>query len=613
MRSSLMFAAVLAAIASVATAAFASRRVISRDAAYRSPAAARCEARAVNASAVLPGTALAVAPLPGSYDALPSTQISMLGATASALSAIRVSGSRSGLHRGRLHPYSQGDGASFLPSSPFSGGESVTVRGRVRGHPFAFNFVVARQDTHLSPTVAPAHFASDENEMMHFRSRPELRPPSLLIAATSSQSAPGYIFAAPYSGPGPAGPMIFDEHGELVWFLPLSGETVAANLQVQRNGEKPVLSWWQGLVTAQGFGQGEEVIYDSSYRQVGRVRAGNGLSADLHDFHITGARTAVLTAFNPIDCNLSALGGPAGAAVTDTVIQEIDLASGLVRREWHSLDHVALSDSYQSAASAAEAWPFDYFHLNSVQQLPDGRTLISSRNTSALYELDTVSGQVLSRIGGKHSSFTLGPGTSTAYQHDATVLADGTISVFDNGALPQVHAQSRAILIGLDPDHRTDTLLAQYVHPSPLLAGSQGGVQALAGGDLFLGWGSAPYFSEFSPSGALLYDAHMHGSYQSYRAYRFTWTGAPSEPPALLATGAPGAPSTVYASWNGDTRTASWQLLAGPSPSRLSAVATVPRGGFETAITAPAAERYVEVRALDAEGAAIGSSRVAKG
>ena len=69
----------------------------------------------LNRSAVLPGTSLAVSPLPDSYDASPHTQISLLGAPASALSAVSVRGSQSGPHPGQLRAYSQGDGASFVP------------------------------------------------------------------------------------------------------------------------------------------------------------------------------------------------------------------------------------------------------------------------------------------------------------------------------------------------------------------------------------------------------------------------------------------------------------------------------------------------------------------
>jgi hypothetical protein len=612
----------LAALSALTALALASLKtgthslVTHRAAAYAA-STGRCAPTTLNRSAVLPGTSLAVSPLPGSYAASARSQISMLGAPPQAISGVRVSGSRTGSHSGRLRAYSQGDGASFVPSRPFASGERVSVRGKVKmgagARAFAYSFVVARQD--VLPYSTP-HMPSgrDPNEVQHFRSRADLQPPALVVSARSAQSAPGYIFASPYAGPGKPGPEIFDEAGNLVWFRPMPAGTEATNLQVQQYAGKPVLTWWQGYIPKQGFGQGEEVIADSSYRQIGRVHAGNGYKADLHEFKISPTRTALISVFNPVSCDLSASGGPRDGAVTDTGFQEVDMGTGLVRREWHSLDHVALADSNMPAHGTSREWPFDYFHFNSIDQRPDATTLISARNTSALYELSTLTGQIVTRIGGKHSDLKLGPGAATAFQHDAKALANGMTSIFDNGATPKVHPQSRGLLVNLSAAARTETVVAQYVHPSPLSAGSQGNLQVLENGDAFIGWGSEPYFSEFSAGGQLLFDAHMHGSYESYRGYRFAWTGAPSEPPAVIAVAAKGGvPATVYASWNGDTRTATWRLLAGPSSQQLTSVASAPRAGFETAITAPGPARYVAVQALDASGAVLGTSRTIAG
>jgi hypothetical protein len=613
-RRFLLGGSIFVLLASAATLALAAHRIEAEQAAFSAPSAGRCVPTTLNRSALLPGTSLAVNPLPDSYDALPRTQISMLGISVKALTGVTVTGSSSGRHSGKLRAYSQGDGASFLPSAPFSSGETVTVSGvlQVSGHsqPFSYHFAVARSD--VLPHPASLHPSRDYNEKSHYVSRRDLEPPAIVVTNHSSASAPGYVFTAPYNGPGQAGPMIFDEAGNLVWFNPVPAEDLASNLQVQQLGGKPVLTYWQGYVPPQGFGQGEEVVLDSSYRQIGRVHAGNGYKADLHDFHLTPQGTAVLTAFEPISCDLSQLGGPRGGAVTDTLYQELDLSTGLVRREWHSVDHIPLSDSYSTAVTTSTVWPFDYFHINSVDQHANGTTLISARNTWALYELSTTTGQVLSTIGGKRSTVNLPSGARTAYQHDATVLSNGAISIFDNGAVPKVHAQSRGLIETLDAGSHTATVLAQYEHPKALSSGSQGNVQPLSNGDFFLGWGSQPYFSEFSASGQLLFDAHMHGSYQAYRGYRFGWTGAPGGTPAI-ATATSGTHLTVYASWNGDTRTSTWQLLAGSDIKRLAAVATAPRAGFETGIRAPGKATYFAVQALDASGTVIGTSHAIHG
>jgi hypothetical protein len=617
LRRSLIAGGAVVVLGSAATLTAASHRIEAEQAAFRAPEAARCYPTALNRSATLPGTSVSVSPLPGSYDASARAQISMVGMPAQALGPLHVSGSESGAHSGRLHAYSQGDGASFVPSKPFSQGETVTVRGSVkagaRTQRFGYQFVVATQDVLPYSKPSPPS-GKDYNEKQHFHSAPTLEAPAVEVTARSPQSAPGDIFTAPYSGPGPAGPMIFDEAGNLVWFDPLPANIAAAtNLQVQQLDGKPVLTWWQGYIPPQGFGEGEEIIDNSSYQQIGRVHAANGYKADLHDFHITAQDTAIVTVFDPIDCNLSVVGGPAGGAVTDSIFQEIDLRTGLVRREWHSLDHVPLGDSYSTATGASKEWPFDYFHLNSIDQRSDGTTLISARNTWAMYVMNTSNGRLLNEIGGRHSGVKQGAGTHTAYQHDANTLAGGQISVFDNGSVPKVHPQSRGLVLSLNPSTDSVTLDAQYEHKPALSSDSQGNIQQLANQDMFVGWGSEPYFSEYSSSGQLLFDAHLHGSYESYRGYRFEWTGSPTTAPSVAAAAATGGRATVYASWNGDTRTAAWRVLAGASPQTLTPVASGQRSGFETAITTPGAAPYVAVQALDGSGALLASSSTIPG
>ena len=614
-RRMLIGGCLLVILSSVTTLALASRRISAENAAFSVPAAGRCAPSVINRSDILSGTKIAVAPLPDSFDAGPHTQISMLGVPISALSGVTVRGSSSGTHAGHLRAYSQGDGASFVPERPFRTGETVTVTGvdNDGGHrqSFQFHFVIAHTD--VLPPYKSTRPKGSYAQMQHFRTRPELLPPSIAVTAQSPTASPGLLFASPYSGPGNTGPMIFDENGSLVWFKPLPLGTQAANLQVQQLNGEPVITWWQGRIPPQGFGEGEEMIYSRHYGQVGRVHAGNGFKADLHDFHLTPQGTALLTVFHPIHCNISYLGGPSGGAVTDAMFQEIDVHTGLVRREWHSIDHIPLSDSYSYAVRTSTSYPFDFFHINSVDQLANGTTLISARNTWALYELNTATGKVLKRMGGKHSSLHLGRGANTAYQHDAEVQPNGTITVFDNGAVPTVHPQSRALILSVDPTAGKLNVVSQYEHhPKALISGSQGNMQTLPNGDYFVGWGAKPYFSEFNAAGQLLFDAHMHGGYQSYRGYRFPWTGEPGSLPSIAAAKSH-SHTVVYASWNGDSRTVRWQVLGGSSAKSLAVVASASRRGFETAIPAPALERFVAVQALAADGTVLATSHAIHG
>ena len=87
-----------------------------------------------------------------------------------------------------------------------------------------------------------------------------------------------------------------------------------------------------------------------------------------------------------------------------------------------------------------------------------------------------------------------------------------------------------------------------------------GDVEPLPNGNVFVGWGSEPYFSEYSRSGRLLFEGELPGPDLTYRATLEQWEGLPLTPPAGAARTA-GSATTVYASWNGATRRG---VLAGP-------------------------------------------------
>jgi hypothetical protein len=619
--------AALALLAGIAALVAEAASPPARTAASQPSLSPSCVPAHLNVSAALAGERVTVSPEPDSLDASAQTQVSFLGVPASELADVAVSGSRSGVHTGRLEAYSQGDGASFLPARPFDDGELVSVHAELREGakttPFAWSFTVAVRDdpgstsaavgTGTSTSTAPAPVPK---EYQSFRSRPELRPPDVTVSS-EDKTATGDLFLAPYSGVGQYGPMILNEHGELIWFKPLApAGTRAADFRVQQYEGKPVLTWWQDPLIAGASRTAGEVIANSAYQDIAVIRAGNGYQPDLHEFVITPQDTGLITVYDAIDCNLSGVGGPRDGAVADTLAQEIDLKTGLVMYEWHSLDHVPLQSSYNGAAPTSRSEPFDYFHINSIDLEADGDLLIDSRNTWAAYDVDAKTGQVRWTLGGKHSSFKEGPGVATAFQHDARRQPNGAVTFFDNGAFPQVHPQSRAIEVTLDEASMTATLTRSYEHRNPLVAGSQGNVQALAGGDWMVGWGQAGYLSEIDGAGHVLFNAHLPPSWESYRTYALPWSGQPATAPAAAAIAAPGARAgaTVYASWNGATEVASWNVLAGSSPTSLEPAASAAKSGFETAISLPGASAggYVEAQALSAAGTVLGSSRAVK-
>jgi hypothetical protein len=237
--------------------------------------------------------------------------------------------------------------------------------------------------------------------------------------------------------------------------------------------------------------------------------------------------------------------------------------------------------------------------------------LVSGRRTSAVYKIDRKSGEVIWRLGGKKSDFEMGPGTRRAYQHDARRQRDGTITFFDNGVL-KVDDQSYGLVLELDTEKMVAIRVRKYTHPEKVLSATQGSVQVLPNGNVFIGWGSQPYFSEFSKDGELLFSADFPTETESYRAFRFPWSGQPDDEPAVAAESGPGEEVTLYASWNGATDVVTWEVLAGPNPGSLQSVASAPSKGFETAITLETTEAYVGVRAKNGSGRVLGTSGAVK-
>jgi hypothetical protein len=279
--------------------------------------------------------------------------------------------------------------------------------------------------------------------------------------------------------------------------------------------------------------------------------------------------------------------------------------------EWHSLGHVSLNESYAKVPS--DGLPYDPYHLNSIDIAPDGNLLISARNTWAIYEISPGSGRIAWRLGGKRSSFRMGPGVRFAWQHDAHLTPDGTLTLFDDEALPKVGRQARGLAIKLDSSRATATLTHEYGQPQHRVAGSQGNLQPLPNGNVLVGWGAQTSLSEFAANGTLLFDAHLPGSVDTYRAFRSPWVGRPADQPAIVARKVGSGQVTLSASWNGSTEVASWRPLAGGDPGSLTpSSAPVARNGFETALAAQASGPYFGVQALDAAGHVLATSAAVK-
>ncbi len=484
-----------------------------------------------------------------------------------------------------------------------SGGVTTVRAGGVEG-------VRIRASTDALPALRSWRSAS-EGAVHRFRSRPDLSPPVVHLNIRPGPEHGTHIFMDSH-GSGQEGPLIIDPGGELVWFNPVGQDGAVApramNVQVGSYKGTPVLTWWQGAVW-EAHGQGEYVIADTSYSEVARVKAGNGYMGDLHEFFLTPEGTAVFTCYGEAYADLSPLGGGPHDPYFYGVVQEVDVESGRVLFQWRSDQHVGLSESYAPVKDGPVP-QFDYFHIDCICLADDGNFIVSARNTWTIYKLDRKSGEVMWRMGGKQSDFTIVPGAEFAWQHNAVVHPGNLLSVFDNGSGDyRSQPQSRGLVLYVDEANRHVKLELQYLHPgSPLSAGALGNVQLLPGGRVLIGWATQAYFTEFGPDGKAFLDGYLEEQgVLSYRAFRFPWSGKPKEPPAL-ATERHGDGLFVFASWNGATGVDSWRVLGGDSLASMSGVGRARWAGFETVMALPHRPKWAAVEALGQSGETLARS-----
>lgn len=479
-------------------------------------------------------------------------------------------------------------------------------------------------------------------QVWSFVSELNLHPMKVMVNINRPGTSRGFIFLAPYAFSdnaiyGQPGALILDNEGNPIWFRPLSSSNLMnTDFRVQELNGKPVLTFWQGtLATPPTYtnapgGSSEPgscyYILDKTYRVIKTLKAQKGFTSDIHEFLLTPQNTALLLSTKKVPMDLTPYGGPQNGYVQDFAIQEIDLKTNELLFFWSALDHIPLTDSFEPASSASSTnniW--DAYHINSIGLTNNKNDiLVSGRNTWTIYRINKVTGNIIWRLGGKQNDFTIDADATFSWQHDARFLPNNVISLFDDNccessSIPPGTPPAHGLLIQLNLDNMTARLKRSYYHDPNLQIASQGNIETLDNGNKFIGWGQSQYYSEYKKAGntsddpALntLYDAQMPGDNITYRAYRHHWVGKPHYPPTIAAKLMSGR-ITLYASWNGSTQTAAWQVFAGHSRNHLSKIKTVKKFGFETAIPVANQGPYFKVKALNANGKVIGVSKVTK-
>lgn len=553
------------------------------------------------------GAAVTVTPGPTAKNASVWSEISFRGVRAGKAGPITVRGSRSGRHATVRKRHGDGRGFSLILKRPLRTSESVTVKTRLRIHGArkgTWRFRTENLGGPRAKRVAPRERKSTGHP--GFRTRPNLAPPRMEISTRTDHASDKPLFI----GAKDAGTTIYGPDGEPIWIRP--GRTM--DFRTQNWQGRPVLTWFEAPTKGSGLKRNMYMIADRSYRIIRRITPGNGYSADSHEFRLTRRGTAFITSYRTHIRDLRKVGQGRRGRVSDSIAQEVDLKTGRVLWEWHSLDHVPVSHTY-AETPRRPGTPFDYFHINTIADTPDGNVLITGRSTNAVYKVSRKTGRIIWTLGGRKSDFRMGKGAAFSWQHDSQLLPGGRISIYDNGHAPVIskpwRQQSRGVILKLDQRRKRATVVNRFFHPARPLASTQGNLQNLGGGRYLVGWGGVPLISEHDSQGRLLFDARLKGVGSFYRAYRANWHGKPRSKVAVVAERTSNAGQTrLWISRNGDTATKQWRVLAGPSADSLSVVASRDRDGFETVTAVPTAARFIQVRGIDANGKVTGSSAV---
>lgn len=445
-----------------------------------------------------------------------------------------------------------------------------------------------------------------------FVSRPDLRPARVRVTNLTSKrevvATPRFIVMAPMADVPyqsvQRGPMLIDRQGRLVWYHP--GPDSTFDVQVQTYKGKRVLTRWHGALTG-GYGEGVGEIMDETYTTIAVVGNEKTRPIDLHEFNLTSRGTALVTYYERVPADLSSVGASSKGMLLVGHALEIDVATNKVLLDWRSTDHIGLDESYQPIPGSAET-AYDFLHINSVAEAPDGNLLISARNTWCVYKVHRKTGEIIWRLNGKKSDFDVPKEAGFSWQHHVRAHGTSGLTLFDNADISG-HG-SVALMLELHEKTKTVSLKRSFEHPAKFVAWTLGSVQIRPDGNVFVGWGAQPYFSEFSPDGELLVDGQFESATRSYRTFVTDWVGRPTDKPKMVARSDAGSGFMVYVSWNGATEIDHWTILAGSDPATLQPVGSQPWTGFETTIVVNSSGPLFVAVANDRHGNELGRSEV---
>jgi len=453
---------------------------------------------------------------------------------------------------------------------------------------------------------------------------------NILTSIEADLSPSKYVMWAPV-GPklGAVHPMLLEaQTGTTVWQGP-AHDFQGLNPTVQSCNGTEYITWHSGPGQIENHSAGKGYIYDKNYNLVWTVAAKGGKWVDCHELLLTPQCTAIFTTYDTTPHDLSHWNITEGYLM-NSYFQEIDLATDELLFEWSAADHMDITDAIWQPETkhqgTGQARGFDFAHLNSVEKDRLGNYLLSMRHTSNVLYVSGSDGHVIWTLGGKRNDFTdlsQGDATNFAFQHHArwvdTELTK--ISIFDdrNSAeiFDQANNHTRGIIVEIDAAARTVRLDKAYYATHSIHSVRMGGMQVLQDspqpGNVILGYGNEPVWTEYAPDGTVLFDIALgpvgagRDSADNYRALKVNWTGEPSWSPSISSgpnahytfnatkqtfeilrqaeDGSFFPNTTAYFSWNGATDISYWVVLSSNTDTNMTVSsnfeARVPKTGFE--------------------------------
>lgn len=409
-----------------------------------------------------------------------------------------------------------------------------------------------------------------------------------------------------------------------------------------------------------------KVIADLSYTDVARFNTSVGASQpNLHEFNtVDDGENYLQPGYPYVYRDLTPYGGTEDGVIWDSCFQEISSRTGNPNFEWCWLDYypewdttvwIVVGPNTTNVTSPKAGHgnlkdPFDPAHLNAIDKNSEGDYLISVRHADQILKIagpenlhGVRPGTVLWQLGGNRNQFTV-EGDEDEFrfskQHHVRFIsttADETIfSVLDNaweGCTAPSSNVSSGKIIAINNNTMTARLLRRYAHPGGETTPSQSSMQVLPNGNVFIGWGPLPHFTEFAADGKVLFHAvwtrNPEGPLEdhSYRAFKSPWVGRPKWPPKLVAYShtcvtSDKSPLVAWVSWNGATEVRKWQFsISTHATGPWLDMGTFAKTGFETEVVLlnrsfPALLQsvhvshapFVSVRSLDGNGLELGST-----